>query len=106
MDRNRIDHIEDDPHYMVLVKKRNRLVWSLASIMIAVYFCFILFIAFSPESLGRPLGDGVVTVGIPVGIGVILFAFLLTGIYTFRANSEFDGLEEKIRERYEKGGVE
>ncbi len=105
MEKEGIDRIENDPDYKILIKKRGRLAWSLALSMIAVYFCFILFVAFSPETLGEPLGEGVVTVGIPVGVSVILFAFLLTGIYTFKANSEFDRLERKVRER-RKGRVE
>ena len=38
------------------------------------------------------------TVGIPVGIAIIVFAFGLTGIYVKRANSEFDDLTTKIKE--------
>ncbi|WP_412841854.1 DUF485 domain-containing protein, partial [Aeromonas dhakensis] len=36
------------------------------------------------------------TRGIPVGIGLILSAFVLTGVYVFRANGEFDELNQKI----------
>lgn len=64
-----------------------------------VYFAFILTIAFNPSLLGTPLAEGsVTTVGIPVGIAVIIFAFVLTGIYTNRANGEFDDLANKIKD--------
>ena len=39
------------------------------------------------------------TVGIPVGIGVIVSAFVLTGIYVARANTTFDDLTKEIIER-------
>ena len=38
------------------------------------------------------------TVGIPVGVIVIIIAFVLTGIYVKRANTEFDDLTRKIKE--------
>ena len=64
-----------------------------------VYFTFILTIAFEPALLGTPLSaDSVTTVGIPIGVAVIVFAFVLTGIYTKRANGEFDDLANKIKE--------
>ena len=37
-----------------------------------------------------------ITRGILVGIGLIVSAFVLTGIYVFRANGEFDELNQKI----------
>lgn len=68
--------------------------------MLAVYFGFIFVIAFMPEILAVPLGTGIVTtVGIPVGLAVIVAAFVLTGIYVTRANSTFDALTQQIIER-------
>jgi uncharacterized membrane protein (DUF485 family) len=46
---------------------------------------------------GLLFAGSVTTVGIPVGIGVILSAFILTGIYVRRANTEFDELTAKIK---------
>ncbi|MGL4716338.1 MAG: DUF485 domain-containing protein, partial [Aeromonas sp.] len=58
---------------------------------------FILLIAFAPGWLGTPLNDSTtITRGIPVGVGLILASFVLTGIYVFRANGEFDELNQKI----------
>jgi uncharacterized membrane protein (DUF485 family) len=49
--------------------------------------------------LGTPLSEGsVTTIGIPIGMAVIIFAFVITGIYTKRANSEFDDLNNKIKD--------
>ena len=41
--------------------------------------------------------DSVTTIGIPIGMIIIVFAFILTGIYTKRANGEFDDLSNKIK---------
>jgi uncharacterized membrane protein (DUF485 family) len=55
--------------------------------------------AFAPKVLGTPIGGGVMTVGIPVGLFVIVSAFVLTGIYVHRANSEFDSMTRQIKEK-------
>ena len=61
-----------------------------------VYYGYIALIAFDKEFLAKPIGTGVTTLGIPIGVGVILFAIIITGIYVRRANTEFDALTEEI----------
>ena len=90
--------VRKNPKFQLLVKKRTRLAWSLAGVMMGVYYLFILVVAFFPEALGVSLGNSVVSVGIPVGVGIILLAFLLTGIYVWRANGEFDTLTREIKD--------
>jgi len=97
MDKELVKKIQNSASYQELVTKRSRLGWRLAAVMLIVYYAFILTIAFSPETLGQSLG-GVMTVGIPVGIFIIVFAFVLTGIYTQKANTEFDTLVNRIKE--------
>ncbi len=89
--------IEKDLKFRRLINRRRRLSLSLTLIMLAVYYAFILLIAFSPEILGTPLGGSIISLGIPVGIGIIIIAFALMGIYVHRANTEFDALVEDIR---------
>ena len=87
-----------DPRFRDLVARRTRFAWSLSAAILVIYFGFIFIIAFAPGALGTPLGDGVTTVGIPIGLIVIVSAFVLTGIYVYRANSEFDALTQQIIE--------
>lgn len=99
MNKELVDKIKNNPDYQELVSKRSGFAIKLSISMLVVYFTFILTIAFSPATLGVPLSaDSVTTVGIPVGIAIIIFAFILTGIYTKRANGEFDDLSNKIKE--------
>ncbi len=91
------ERISQNPHFRELVSKRSRFAWTLTLCMLAVYFGFILLVAFGKGFLGTPIGSGVTTIGIPIGIAVIVSAFLLTGIYVRRANTEFDALTEKIK---------
>ena len=89
--------IEDSARFRELVEKRQRFATILSIIMLAVYISFILLIAFAPGWLGTPLHAGTsVTRGIPIGVGVILISFILTGIYIWRANGEFDRLNNAV----------
>jgi uncharacterized membrane protein (DUF485 family) len=94
-----IEAIKRDPDFAVLVHKRTRFAWILTILMLLIYFGFVMVVAFAPKSLGVPIGDGVTTIGIPLGLFVIVSAFILTGIYVRRANSEFDAFTRKIIER-------
>jgi uncharacterized membrane protein (DUF485 family) len=91
--------IRQEPLFRQLVDKRTRFAWVLSTAMLVIYFGFILLIAFAPALLGTPIGGGVTTVGIPLGLFVIASAFVLTGIYVYRANAVFDPITHEIMER-------
>ena len=98
MNKELVDKIKNNPDYQELVSKRSGFAIKLSIAMLVVYFTFILTIAFNPSALGTPLSpDSVTTVGIPIGIAIIIFAFILTGIYTKRSNGEFDDLSNKVK---------
>ena len=92
--------IEQDPNYQELVRRRSSLGWMLSLIMLIIYFGFILLVAYAPKFLGPPIGTGVTTIGIPIGLSVIVLAFVLTGIYVRKANSSYDTLIRRIVEDY------
>lgn len=97
MPEERYRRIAKDPKFQAMVAMRHRLAYSLSAIMLAVYFGFILLIAFTPKVLAAKLFAGAVTsVGIVVGLGVIFTAFILTGIYVYWANGHFDQLNSTI----------
>jgi uncharacterized membrane protein (DUF485 family) len=99
MNKELVDMIKSNPDYQELVSKRTGFSIKLTIAMLVVYFTFILTIAFDPSLLGTPISpDSVTSIGIPIGIAIIIFAFVLTGIYTKRANGEFDELSNKIKQ--------
>jgi uncharacterized membrane protein (DUF485 family) len=99
MDPQRLSKVSNDPRFRELVERRSRFAWTLTLVMLAIYYGFILIIAFAPSVLGIPIAPGAVTtIGIPVGILIIIAAFVLTGIYVHRANAEFDALNRQIVE--------
>lgn len=67
--------------------KVNRLEWAAAAITCAVYFAYILAIAFSPGMLSRPLFvGGVITWGAVGGLAVIVFSIGIALWYADRVN--------------------
>jgi len=94
-----IERVKRDPEFLALERRRSRLAWGLSAAMAAIYFGFILLVAFAPALLATPIGSGTTTIGIPLGVGVILAAFVLTGLYVRRANAEFDVTTQRIIER-------
>lgn len=91
-----IETIQNNPAYKELRRKRNRLGFSLTMLMLVVYYGYVALIAFDKELLATPIGAGVTTVGIPIGMGVIIFSVIITGLYVRRANNEFDQLTRDI----------
>ena len=86
-----------DPRYHELKSRRSRFGWWLTAAMMVVYYGFILLVAFNKELLSQRLGAGVMTLGIPLGFGVIVFTIVITAIYVQRANKQFDDLTAAIK---------
>ena len=91
-----LEAIQRNPKYQELVAARSTLGRTLSLAMIVIYFGFILLVAFAPGFLGASLTGGVTTVGIVVGLLVIVAAFMLTAFYVFRANGTYDALTQDI----------
>ncbi|WP_426173740.1 DUF485 domain-containing protein [Massilia sp. TWR1-2-2] len=97
MEENLVQKIVANPNYQKLVRVRTVFGWTLTAMMMIVYYGFILLIAFDKELLAARVGAGVLTWGISVGLFVIVFTVLVTGIYVWRANQQFDELTDAIR---------
>lgn len=88
--------IASHPKYQELKAKRTRFGVLLTLAMLVVYYGFILLVAFNKPLLASRMGEGVTTLGMPLGLGVIAFTVIITAIYVRRANSEYDALAEEI----------
>lgn len=96
MDDDLVQRIARNPKYQELKAKRTSYGWWLTLAMMVVYYGFILLVAFNKPFLSQRLGEGVMTVGIPIGFGVIIFTIVITAIYVKRANKEFDDLTAEV----------
>ena len=86
-----------NPKFQELVAKRGRFAWTLAFIVLSMFYGFVMVVAFSPASLGKPISEGsFVTVGVVVELFMFIFFWSLTAVYVRRANTEFDALTQEI----------
>ncbi len=88
--------IMNDPRFIALVRERSRFAWTLSIVMLVVYLAFILLVAFAHEWMATKVAGSTISVGIVLGLAVIIFAFILTGIYVARANTRFDDLTRDV----------
>ena len=92
-----VARVKQNPKYADLVSTRNAYGWIMTALMMIAYFGYILLIAFNKEWLGAKVGEGwTMSIGIPIGLGVILFTIVITWIYVRRANNEFDDLKDQV----------
>ncbi len=95
MDERTAARIRANPKFQQLVSTRRSFGWLLTIIMLAIYYGFIALVAFAPGMIGQSVG-GSITLGLVLGIAVILSAIVLTGVYVWRANGEFDDLARQV----------
>ena len=97
MQQSAYHSIAENPKFKELVRSRSIFAWTLSILMLLVYQAFILLVAYKPGFLATPLWQGsVATIGIPIGLGVIVFAFVVTGIYVARANTRYDEMTREL----------
>ena len=96
-DEDIVERIQKNPKFLQFVRMRNNYSIILSIMMMVVYFGYILLIAFDKQFLATKVATGsTMSVGIPMGIGVLVFTIIITAIYVRRANSEFDATKDEI----------
>ena len=93
--------IASDPRYRALIRRRGRFAAVLSAVILIVYFGVIGLVAFDKPLLAASLAGGATSVGIPIGLGIILLSIVLTGLYVRRANGEFDRELATIRAEHD-----
>jgi uncharacterized membrane protein (DUF485 family) len=88
----------ESPEFRQLVTTRWRVSLTLTAALFLMYYGYVLLIATNKPFLARRIGD-VVTLGIPLGVAVILGAWVLTAIYVVWANRRYDVEVRRLRER-------
>ena len=92
-----VERIQKNPKFMQFVNLRNNYAIILTILMMVAYYGYILLVAFNKQFLATKVAAGAtMSVGIPLGIGVLVFTIVITAIYVRRANSEFDALTAEI----------
>lgn len=79
----------DQTRFRELVARKRAVSATLTTLILTVYFGFILVLAFRRDLLALKVGEHL-TMGVPVGLAVIVAACVLTGVYVAWANSVYD----------------
>ncbi len=90
--------ITELPEFKSLVRQKWIVSLVLTLVMLIIYFGFILLIAFDKPFLAKPIGLNL-TLGLPVGIGILVLAWLLTGIYIIWANRSYDKRVDELKKK-------
>ena len=92
-----VARITKNPKFQQFVSTRNVYSNIMTTLMMIVYFGYILLIAFNKPFLATKMSaGGTISIGIPMGIGVLVFTIVITWIYVRRANTEFDATKDEI----------
>ncbi|MGE5475926.1 MAG: DUF485 domain-containing protein [Bacteroidales bacterium] len=93
------DKVVAHPKFAELMKKRNRFALLLSAIVLGVYYTYVLVASLAPATFAAPIGEGYTwCVGLLAGFIIQGFAFVMTGVYVRRANSEFDAINRTLIE--------
>lgn len=80
-----------------LVARRWRVSIALTVALFVTYYGFILLVALDRTLLAQRIGE-VTTLGIPLGVAVILVSWVLTALYVVWANRSYDAEVARLRQ--------
>lgn len=92
------DEILRSDEFRTLASRRNAIATVLTVLTLIVYFGYIALLALAKDFMSRKV-FGSVTMGIPIGIAVIVLSSLLTGAYVWWANANYDAMVDRVKEK-------
>jgi len=95
-ERTGLEPRPDDAALEAVAAKRLRVALALTGAMLIVYFGFILLIAFAKGFMGDQITDGL-SVGMALGVVVILATWVLTWTYVRWANRVYEPEIDRLR---------
>lgn len=81
-----------------LVSTRWKVSILLTLIMLGIYFGYLLLIAFNKPVLANMIAPNL-TLAIPVGLVIIISAWVMTGIYVYWANDKYDNAVSELKNK-------
>jgi uncharacterized membrane protein (DUF485 family) len=92
------EEILNDEDFRSLSSQKNTISVILTILELVLYFGFIALIAFNKPFLASKI-SGAISIGIPIAVGTIFLSWVFTGIYIRWANSKYDVLVKKVKEK-------
>lgn len=91
-----VAEIIESADFKRLVSLRWTVSMVLLTLLFVTYYGYILLIPYAPDFMKSKIGE-VTTMAIPLGVGVIVIAFILTAVYVVWANSSYDPEVERLK---------
>ena len=88
----------ESPDFHRLLARRWRVSLVLTALLFLLYYGYIVLIAVDKPLVSRKIGE-TTTLGIPLGVAVILGAWVLTALYVVWANRYYDTEAARLRAR-------
>ena len=89
------------PDFKHLVSRRWTVSFALLGALFVIYYGYILLIPYAPAFMSARIGE-VTTRAIPLGLGVIVVAFVLTAVYVAWANASYDPEVDRLKSQLRK----
>ena len=89
---------ERSPEFKELIAKRKRFVLPATIFFLSWYLGFILLAGYAEDFMGNSIYEGL-TVGYVLALSQFIMVWVLAGVYTRKANREFDPLARKAAAR-------
>lgn len=96
MSSTKTNEILQSAAFKKLVKNRWSISLTFTFLMLFVYIGFLMVVAYQKETLKMPVGDSL-NLAIIVGMGIIVFSWLITGVYVYWANNYYDAAVKEIK---------
>ncbi|SKB32027.1 DUF485 domain-containing protein [Daejeonella lutea] len=96
MSKTKTHEVLQSPAFQKLVKNRWSISLTFTFLMLFVYIGFLMVVAYQKETLKMPIGDSL-NLAIIVGLGIIIFSWLITGVYVYWANNYYDAAVKEIK---------
>jgi uncharacterized membrane protein (DUF485 family) len=91
----------ESPEFARLIRRRWTVSLVLTACLFVLYYGFILLVGLNKALLATRVGE-VTTLGIPLGMAVIVGAWVLTALYVVWANRRWDAEARRLRGRIER----
>jgi uncharacterized membrane protein (DUF485 family) len=88
----------ESPLFRDLARKKDAVCLSLTAVTLAIYFGFISLVALRKDLLALKPSPNV-SLGILIGIGVIVASWALTGVYAYWATHHYDRTVREVLAR-------
>jgi uncharacterized membrane protein (DUF485 family) len=90
----------ESPAFRALVRMRWTVSFTLLALLFVGYYGYILLVATAPAVVARRISDApdaITNIGLVLGIGTLVFAWILTAIYVVWANRSYDPEVERLK---------